>query len=130
STVAAVWLIRKAYLNSGLCSITVRGLPYLLDALKSPESLRQRGQSIVTGEIRSLSYHSPLQGLDKSLVCGILLAWMYLHTHLTRRSLGASDPVLLAFFRYGQVIETFHDVGVYQPAVDTGIEKLRAGGWV
>jgi len=68
-------------------------------------------------------------------VWGILPARTYLHSHLTRWSLGASDiifmnPVLSAFFRYGQVIETFRGAGVHQPAVDTAIEKLRAGAWV
>ena len=48
ATVAAIGLTCKAYLHSGLCSISVRGLPYLLDALKSPE--RQSGQGVVTGE--------------------------------------------------------------------------------
>jgi hypothetical protein len=38
--------------------------------------------------------------------------------------------VLSAFFRKGQVIETFRGEGVYQPAVDLAIEKLRAGAWV
>ena len=35
-----------------------------------------------------------------------------------------------AFFRKGQVIETFRGEGIYQPAVDLAIEKLRAGAWV
>jgi hypothetical protein len=35
-----------------------------------------------------------------------------------------------AFFRKGQVIETFRGKGIYQPAVDLAIEKLRAGAWV
>jgi hypothetical protein len=48
ATVAAVGLTCKAYLNSGLCSISVRGLPYLLDALESTE--RQSGQGVLTGE--------------------------------------------------------------------------------
>jgi hypothetical protein len=38
--------------------------------------------------------------------------------------------VFSAFFRKGQVIETFRGEGVYQPAIDTAIEKLRAGAWV
>ncbi len=38
--------------------------------------------------------------------------------------------ILSAFFRKGQVIETFRGEGVYQPAVDLAIEKLRAGAWV
>jgi monolysocardiolipin acyltransferase len=58
ATVAAVGLTCKAYLHSGLCSISVRGLPYLLDALENPE--RQRGQGVLTGE-RDIAYHtSPL----------------------------------------------------------------------
>ena len=48
ATVAAIGLTCKAYLHSGLCSISVRGLPYLLEALNSPE--RQNGQGVVTGE--------------------------------------------------------------------------------
>jgi hypothetical protein len=47
ATVAAIGLSCKAYLHSGLCSITVRGLPHLLGALSSPE--RQSGQGVVTG---------------------------------------------------------------------------------
>jgi hypothetical protein len=38
--------------------------------------------------------------------------------------------VFSAFFRKGQVIETFRGEGIYQPAVDLAIEKLRAGAWV
>ena len=56
ATVTAVGLTCKAYLNSGLCSITVRGLPHLLDALKSSE--RKYGQGVVTGENQGpISYH-------------------------------------------------------------------------
>ena len=49
ATVTAVGLTCKAYLHSGLCSISVRGLPYLLDALYS--SKRRNGQGILTSEI-------------------------------------------------------------------------------
>ncbi len=38
--------------------------------------------------------------------------------------------VFSAFFRKGQSIETFRGAGIYQPAVDLAIEKLRAGAWV
>ena len=38
----------KAYLHSGLCSISVRGLHYLLEVLNGLE--RQNGQGVVTGE--------------------------------------------------------------------------------
>ena len=49
ATVTAVGLTCKAYLHSGLCSISVHGLPYLLDALYS--SKRRNGQQgILTGE--------------------------------------------------------------------------------
>jgi monolysocardiolipin acyltransferase len=54
ATVAAIGLTCKAYLHSGLCSISVRGLPYLLDALKSPE--RQSGQGVLTGERYHISF--------------------------------------------------------------------------
>ncbi|KAH9053058.1 acyltransferase-domain-containing protein [Lactarius vividus] len=126
ATVAAIGLSCKAYLHSGLCSITVRGLPHLLEALDSPE--RQNGQGLVT-----VSNH--LSTLDDPLTWGILPARMYLQSHMTRWTLGASDimftnPVFSAFFRKGQVLETFRGTGVYQPALDTAIEKLRAGAWI
>lgn len=38
--------------------------------------------------------------------------------------------VFSAFFRNGQVLETFRGNGIFQPAVDTAIDKLNAGGWV
>jgi monolysocardiolipin acyltransferase len=57
ATVAAIGLTCKAYLNSGLCSISVRGLPYLLDALKSPE--RQSGQGVLTGERYHIFFSLP-----------------------------------------------------------------------
>ena len=90
--------------------------------------------------------------LDDPLTWGILPAHTYLNSHLTRWSLGASDiiftnpyggpptlyrraltllcSVFSAFFRKGQVLETFRGAGIYQPAIDTAIEKLRAGAWV
>jgi monolysocardiolipin acyltransferase len=90
--------------------------------------------------------------LDDPLIWGVLPARTYFNSHLTRWSLGASDiiftnpygpsypssscthsrsrSVFSAFFRKGQVLETFRGVGIYQPAIDTAIEKLRAGAWV
>ncbi|KAH9994343.1 acyltransferase-domain-containing protein [Russula compacta] len=126
ATLAAIGLTCKAYLHSGLCSVSVRGLPHLLDALNSPE--RQSGRGVIT-----VSNH--LSTLDDPLTWGILPARMYLHSDLTRWTLGASEiiftnPVFSAFFRKGQVIETFRGAGIYQPAVDVAIEKLRAGAWV
>lgn len=41
-----------------------------------------------------------------------------------------STRVFSSFFQKGQVIETFRGKGVYQPAVDLAVEKLRAGAWV
>ncbi|KAI9439288.1 acyltransferase-domain-containing protein [Lactarius indigo] len=126
ATVAAIGLSCKAYLHSGLCSISVRGLPHLLEALNSPE--RRNGQGLVT-----VSNH--LSTLDDPLTWGILPARTYLQSHMTRWTLGASDimftnPVFSAFFRKGQVLETFRGTGIYQPAIDTAIEKLRAGAWI
>ena len=215
ATLTAIRLTCKAYLNSGLCSISVRGLPYLLDALNSSE--RKHGQGVVTGEYQrsyslpwdrrlklfltcgfsslqpSLSVrHSCLyivanlnavaamcptcimvmcgcrydaSRLDDPLTWGILPARMYMRPHMMRWTLGASNimftnpwgpgpaplsllsaellsfmtpsnasprnknacSVFSAFFRKGQVIETFHSAGICQPAVNLAIEKLRAG---
>ena len=38
--------------------------------------------------------------------------------------------LLSAFFRAGQVIETFRGKGVYQLAVEEAISKLDGGQWV
>lgn len=46
--ISAVGLTCKAFLNSGLCSITVNNLPILLDALRC-DSRRHSGQGLVTG---------------------------------------------------------------------------------
>lgn len=40
------------------------------------------------------------------------------------------DSIFSTFFRYGQVIETFRGKGIFQPAIDTAIEKLNRGEWV
>lgn len=41
-----------------------------------------------------------------------------------------SNSIFSEFFRQGQVLETFRGKGIYQPAVDTAIEKLNKGEWV
>jgi len=38
--------------------------------------------------------------------------------------------VFSAFFRKGQVFETFRGRGIFQPAVDGAIRQLDSGGWV
>jgi len=47
ATVTTVGLTCKAFLNLGLCSIAVNGLPTLLNALESDQ--RNMGQGVVTG---------------------------------------------------------------------------------
>jgi len=83
----------------------------------------------------TLMYMRIYYRIDDPLTWGILPTRTYLHSHLMRWTLGASDimftnPVFSAFFRKGQVIETFRGKGVYQPALDLAIEKLRFGAWV
>ena len=45
-------------------------------------------------------------------------------------TLRIDSSVSSAFFRNGQVIETFRGRGIRQPAVDLAIEKVNDGGWV
>ncbi|KIM83916.1 hypothetical protein PILCRDRAFT_68581 [Piloderma croceum F 1598] len=125
-TVVAVSLICKAFLNSPFCSVTVNGLPALMEALHSEQ--RQRGRGIVT-----VSNH--ISVLDDPIAWGVLPTRLHWSSRTTRWALGASDimftnPAFSAFFRAGQVLETFRGRGVYQPAVDTAIEKLNQGQWV
>ncbi|KAI0739631.1 acyltransferase-domain-containing protein [Daedaleopsis nitida] len=118
-TVSVVGLWSKALLNSGFCSsVTVKGLDNLIHALEDGE--RDNGRGVVTNE---------------PTVWGVLPARYYLNSRMTRWTLGASDimftnPVFSAFFRSGQVIETFRGKGIFQPAIDASIEKLNRGEWI
>ena len=40
------------------------------------------------------------------------------------------DSVFSAFFRNGQVIETFRGRGIFQPAIEDAIRKVNRGEWV
>ncbi|KAG6877845.1 hypothetical protein C0993_003218 [Termitomyces sp. T159_Od127] len=111
ATVTAVGLACKAFLNIGYCSLTVSGLHHLSDALKSPT--RTDGQGLIT---------------DDPVAWGVLPARHYLSSRTTRWTLGASDVMFTN--PHGQIIETFRGKGIYQPAVDTAIQKLDQGGWV
>ncbi|KAI0699518.1 acyltransferase-domain-containing protein [Cerioporus squamosus] len=127
ATVSAVGLFSKALLNVGFCSsVTVKGLENLLKALEDDE--RNKGRGVVT-----MSNH--ISTLDDPVVWGVLPARFYRDSRKTRWTLGASDimftnPVFSTFFRYGQVIETFRGNGIFQPAIDTAIEKLNRGEWI
>ncbi|KAF8138153.1 acyltransferase-domain-containing protein [Boletus edulis] len=126
AVISAVGLTCKAFLNSGLCSITVTNLPILLDALRGDR--RSSGQGLVT-----VSNH--LSTLDDPLTWGILPFENFTNSRTIRWVLGASDimftnPLFSAFFRKGQVIETFRGNGIWQPAVDVAIEKLNHGHWL
>ncbi|OAX43055.1 hypothetical protein K503DRAFT_732265 [Rhizopogon vinicolor AM-OR11-026] len=127
ATVTATGLICKAFLNSGLCSVTVSNLHVLLEALRNDER-RRCGQGVVT-----VANH--ISTLDDPLAWGTLPTELYLNSKTIRWSLGASDimftnPVFSAFFRKGQVLETFRGNGIFQPAVDTAIRRLNEGHWV
>lgn len=127
ATITATGLLCKAFLNSGLCSITVSNLHILLDALRNDER-RRRGQGVVT-----VANH--ISTLDDPLVWGTLPMELYLNSNTTRWSLGASDimftnPLFSAFFRKGQVLETFRGNGIFQPSVDIAIKQLNEGHWV
>ncbi|KAF9008798.1 acyltransferase-domain-containing protein [Cyathus striatus] len=128
ATVAAVGLTCKAFLNSGMCSITVRGLPTLVAALEHSDTSRKNGQGIVT-----VSNH--ISTLDDPLAWGVLPIRYYCNPKTTRWALGASDIIFTnslfsTFFRLGQTLETCRGQGIFQPAVDSAIDKLNEGGWV
>ncbi|KAG2051311.1 hypothetical protein BDR06DRAFT_990468 [Suillus hirtellus] len=127
ATITATGLLCKAFLNSGLCSITVSNLHILLDALRNDER-RRHGQGVVT-----VANH--ISTLDDPLAWGTLPIELYLNSNTTRWSLGASEimftnPLFSAFFRKGQVLETFRGKGIFQPSVDIAIKRLNEGHWV
>lgn len=126
ATVATIGLGSKAFLKFGAASVTVNGLPTLLQALKSDE--RERGRGIIT-----VSNH--ISTCDDPLAWGVLPASHYFSSRTTRWTLGASEVMftnrfLSTFFRLGQTIETFRGKGIYQPAVDIAIGKLNQGSWL
>ncbi|KAF9246916.1 acyltransferase-domain-containing protein [Melanogaster broomeanus] len=126
AVITATGLTCKAFLNSGLCSITVSNLSVLLHALRSEQ--RRSGQGVVT-----VSNH--LSTLDDPVTWGILPTENYTNPRTIRWVLGASDimftnPLFSAFFRQGQVIETFRGNGIFQPALDAAIHKLDQGHWL
>ncbi|KAI6035522.1 acyltransferase-domain-containing protein [Pisolithus orientalis] len=126
AVITATGLTCKAFLNSGLCSITISNLPVLLDALQ--DQSRRKGQGLIT-----VSNH--LSTLDDPVTWGVLPSRCYMNPRTIRWALGASDimftnPVFSAFFRNGQVIETFRGEGIFQPALDAAIDKLNQGHWV
>ncbi|KAA1470850.1 hypothetical protein DENSPDRAFT_775253 [Dentipellis sp. KUC8613] len=126
ATVTTTGMLCKTFLNLGLASVTVNGLPTLMNALNDKE--RALGRGVVT-----VSNH--ISTLDDPLTWGVLPARTYWNTRMTRWSLGAADiiftnPVFAAFFRNGQVLKTVRGDGIYQPALDSAIEKLQRGQWV
>ncbi|KAI0027949.1 acyltransferase-domain-containing protein [Vararia minispora EC-137] len=126
ATITIIGLTCKSVLKLGLCPITVNGLPKLLAALDSSE--RENGRGVVT-----VCNH--ISTLDEPLSWGVLPCRNYWTSRKMRWTLGAADilftnPVLSAFFRNGQVLKTVRGAGIYQPAVDTAIEKLSRGDWI
>ncbi|KAI0084577.1 acyltransferase-domain-containing protein [Irpex rosettiformis] len=126
-TVGAIGLTCKTFLNIGYCSsVKVNGLENLRRALRDQE--RNSGRGIIT-----VSNH--ISTLDDPVTWGVLPASWYFSSRMTRWTLGASDimftnPVFSAFFRKGQVLETFRGNGIFQPAIDTAIQKLNSGDWI
>ncbi|KAJ7873300.1 acyltransferase-domain-containing protein [Mycena olivaceomarginata] len=117
-----VHLTCKAALNT-ICSVSVHGLPHLEAALSAA-----RTNGLVT-----LANH--ISTLDDPLTWGVLPTKYFLNPRTIRWTLGAADvmytnPVFSAFFRRGQVLETVRGIGIYQPSVDTAINKLNNGNWV
>ncbi|KAI0694066.1 acyltransferase-domain-containing protein [Cytidiella melzeri] len=126
-TVGAIGLTCKTFLNLGYCSsVKVDGLANLQRALQDAE--RDSGRGVIT-----MSNH--ISTLDDPLSWGVLPTSWYLSSRMTRWTLGASDimftnPAFSAFFRNGQVLETFRGNGVFQPAIDAAISKLNNGAWI
>ncbi|KAL0949157.1 hypothetical protein HGRIS_009238 [Hohenbuehelia grisea] len=127
ATVSSIALACKLVLNlPGFAKVSVSGLHIFLDALRS--DARQHGHGVIT-----VANH--ISTLDDPVAWGVIPAHCYFRERTTRWALGASDimftnPLFSAFFRQGQVLETFRGRGIYQPAVDTAIEKLNGGAWV
>ncbi|PPR02492.1 hypothetical protein CVT24_002041 [Panaeolus cyanescens] len=124
-TVTSIGLTCKAFLLSPLTNTSVNNLHILKNALSL--NSRNNGQGIIT-----VCNH--ISTLDDPVTWGVLPASYYLSSRTTRWGLGASEvmftnPVFSAFFRLGQILETFRGQGIYQPSVDAAISKLNQGHW-
>jgi len=120
--------LTKATVYSLCQSVHVEGLEHLLSALASGKGVLTVSNHIsVLDDPCALSAAMPLR--------------TFLNAGTTRWTLGASDicfknPVQGAFFRKGQVIETFRSsadpkkAGIYQDAIDEAIQKLDQGKWL
>lgn len=126
-TVGAVGLLCKAFLRWGCKDVKVEGLEVLMTALED-KSRRGQGRGILT-----VCNHASV--LDDPMIWGIMPTHTYFNPSLSRWTLGASDiiftnPLYGAFFRAGQVFETFRGGGISQAAVDDSIKKLNEGKWL
>ncbi|EJD38157.1 acyltransferase-domain-containing protein [Auricularia subglabra TFB-10046 SS5] len=122
---AAVGLASKAFLRLGCKSVKVAGLPILLKALEE-QNRTHRGVLTVSNHVSVL---------DDPLMWGVLPAQSYFDSRRMRWTLGASDilftrPILSAFFRSGQVVETFRGSGIRQAAIDNAVKQLDRGDWI
>lgn len=126
-TVGAVGLLCKAFLRWGCKDVRVEGLEVLMKALED-KSRKGEGKGVLT-----VCNHVCV--LDDPMIWGIMPTYTYFNPSLSRWTLGASDiiftnPLYGAFFRAGQVFETFRGGGIYQAAVDDSIKELNEGNWV
>ncbi|KAG0151070.1 hypothetical protein CROQUDRAFT_720054 [Cronartium quercuum f. sp. fusiforme G11] len=125
---ASVMAIFKPFLQYGMKSVDVTGLPLLLEAVQDYSNRRLTGTGLLT-----ISNH--ISTLDDPMTWGIMPFNTFFHPSSVRWTLGASDilfknPLIAPLFNSGQVIETFRGEGIHQLAIDTAIHKLDHAQWV
>ncbi|CAO1621359.1 unnamed protein product [Parajaminaea phylloscopi] len=111
--------------HSSSCQVT--GLERFLQLL-ADEKRRGDGRGVLT-------YANHISVIDDPGVFGVMPMSTYQRPETTRWTLGASDvlftnPFFSKGFERGQVISTDRGRGIFQPALDTAIEKLELGQWV
>lgn len=117
--------IVKPFLVYGMKDTRIEGLPLLMELL---ERGRQRNRGLLT-----ISNH--ISTLDDPMMWGMMPFSTYFDTSKARWTLGAADIMftnrfISPLFHHGQVIKTVRGDGIYQPAIDTAIDKLNNFQWI
>ncbi|PWY97556.1 acyltransferase-domain-containing protein, partial [Testicularia cyperi] len=126
-TVRAVAAFSRNLLRFGCSKVHVRGLDRFVSVLTDP-SRRAAGTGLLT-------YCNHISVLDEPTIWGCLPKELFRDPRTVRWTLGASDimfrgKLLSDFFTNGQCIETHRGGGIFQPAIDTSIDKLDGGDWI
>ncbi|PWN39376.1 hypothetical protein IE81DRAFT_294973, partial [Ceraceosorus guamensis] len=125
---ATIALFSRGFLSRPWASsVEIKGMERFLDILYD-DRRRKDGRGILT-------YANHISVMDDPTIFGKLPFSTFQRQETTRWTLGAADimftnALFRYFFTHGQVLSTDRGRGVFQPSIDTAIDKLLTGQWV